>query len=225
MASTPQRFDDTTGAISTPVLAAQMDNPSWIESVAGTRTPAIAFAQGGRLNRYGNPETLAPAPTTARPVASAEVIFGGFTGDTTRQISAAQANGKFVVLLPSPPTPQPAGGRGAGFGGFGFGPSRFAGAVAVATISLDSLTPSQRAALASPNVAALSTTGAAGRFRRCEMTRRRIVARRVDEESLGQPGRRNTSQQFPVTSYQFLRAVNSYPFYTLPVTSSASSHQ
>jgi hypothetical protein len=92
------------------------------------------------------------------------VIFGGISGDTTKQISAAQANGKFVVLLPAPPAAAPTGPRGpAGPGGpggpGGFGqqqPSRFAGAVAVATVNLDDLTPAQRAAINQPTVATSS---------------------------------------------------------------------
>jgi hypothetical protein len=91
------------------------------------------------------------------------VIFGGVEGDTTAQISAAQAAGKFVVLLPAPPAPpgagrggRGAGGRGGGRGGFGAAPGRFADAVAVATINLDTLTAAQRAAINNPAVASLS---------------------------------------------------------------------
>ena len=101
----------------------------------------------------------APPP---RPVANAEVIFGGTTGDTLTQISAAQANGKFVVLLPAPPRAAPAGRRGGGRAGFGAGPNRFAGAAAVATIDLDALTPAQRTALNVPTVATQSAAGGRG---------------------------------------------------------------
>src|ERR1035437_7594051 len=99
-----------------------------------------SFTNHSRLTVNGNPLTwqqawVAVAGARApRPISTADVIFGGTTGDTTTQISAAQANGKFVVLLPARPQAAPAGGRGGGGrGGFG-GPSRFAGAAAVATV-------------------------------------------------------------------------------------------
>jgi hypothetical protein len=133
------------------------------------------FTSHSRLTVDGNPlswsqDWLAvPGPRAPRPVSSVEVVFGGVAGDTTNQISAAQAAGKFVVLLPAPPAPpQPAGaGRAGGGGGRGgrggFGsPSRFAEAVAVATIDLDALTTAQRAAINNPIVATLSTAGGRG---------------------------------------------------------------
>ena len=87
------------------------------------------------------------------------MIFGGTAGDTIGQISAAQAAGKFVVLLPAPPTPPGAGrgGRGGAGGGgrAGFAPpvNRFADAAAVATVDLDVLTPAQRKLIVEPVVA------------------------------------------------------------------------
>src|ERR1035437_442525 len=85
-----------------------------------------SFTNHSRLTVNGNPLTwqqdwVAVAGARApRPISTADVIFGGTTGDTTTQISAAQANGKFVVLLPAPPQAVPAGGRGGGgHGGFG----------------------------------------------------------------------------------------------------------
>ena len=127
-----------------------------------------SFTNHSRLTVNGNPLTwqqdwVAVAGARApRPISTADVIFGGTTGDTTTQISAAQANGKFVVLLPAPPQAAPAGGRGGGGrGGFG-GPSRFAGAAAVATVDLDALTPAQRAAINVPTVATQSAAGGRG---------------------------------------------------------------
>ena len=122
------------------------------------------FTSSSRVTVNGNPiawnqdVVAVPGQRAPRPVAVAEVIFGGTAGDTTTQISAAEAVGKFVVLLPSP------GRRGAGgaqgpqaFGGARFGgpqaPNRFADAAAVATIDLDDLTPAQRAAINEPTVA------------------------------------------------------------------------
>jgi hypothetical protein len=127
-----------------------------------------SFTNHSRLTVNGNPLTwqqdwvAAAGARAPRPISTADVIFGGTTGDTTTQISAAQANGKFVVLLPAPPQAAPAGGRGGGGrGGFG-GPSRFAGAAAVATVDLDALTPAQRAAINVPTVATQSVAGGRG---------------------------------------------------------------
>jgi hypothetical protein len=126
-----------------------------------------SFTNHSRLTVNGNPlawdqDWLAVAGARApRPIANAEVIFGGTAGDTLAEISAAQANGKFVVLLPAPPRSAPAGGRGGR--GFAQAPNRFAGAAAVATIDLDALTPAQRKALNVPTVATQSAGGRGGR--------------------------------------------------------------
>jgi hypothetical protein len=125
------------------------------------------FTNHSRLTVDGNPLAwekdfvAVPGARAPRPIAAVPVIFGGTDGDTTRQISAAQAAGKFVVLLPG--TPAVAQGRGgrAGRGSFG-APSRFADAVAVATVNLDTLTATQRAAI---NVPTAATQIAGGRGR------------------------------------------------------------
>ncbi len=119
------------------------------------------YTDHSRVTVDGNPltwnvdVTATPGQRAPRPIADAQVIFGGVTGDTTAQISAADAAGKIVVLLPAPPTNRPAGAPG--FGGRGGAPqgppARFANAVAVATIDLDALTPAQRIAINEPTVA------------------------------------------------------------------------
>ncbi len=130
------------------------------------------FTSSSRLTVNGNPlawnaEWVAvPGQRAPRPISGVEVIFGGTAGDTTTQISAADAAGKLVVLLPQP------GRRGAGQGpqgqAFGGGrpgvamPNRFADAVAVATIDLDDLTPAQRVALNEPTVASQLGGGRGG---------------------------------------------------------------
>jgi hypothetical protein len=130
------------------------------------------FTNHSRLTVDGNPFVwekdfvAVPGTRAPRAVDTVRVIFGGVDGDTTRQISAAQAAGKFVVLLPGrPETGGGRGGRGGGGGGRGgFGdaaPSRFADAVAVATVDLDALNPAQRAAINIPVVA--SQGGGRGR--------------------------------------------------------------
>src|SRR5512133_9515 len=97
------------------------------------------FTNHSRLTVDGNPLAwekdfvAVPGARAPRSIDTVRVIFGGVDGDTTRQISAAQAAGKFVVLLPRrPETGGGRGGRGGGRGGFGAAaPSRFADAVAV----------------------------------------------------------------------------------------------
>ncbi len=128
-----------------------------------------SFTNHSRLTVNGNPLSwttdwvAVPGPRAPRPVSSADVIFGGTTGDTLSQITAAQANGKFVVLLPAPPQSAPAGGRGGGGrGAFAPAANRFAGAAGVATIDLDALTPAQRAAINVPTVATQSAAGGRG---------------------------------------------------------------
>jgi hypothetical protein len=127
------------------------------------------FTSHSRLTVSGNPLAwekdwvAVPGQRAPRPVANATVIFGGTAGDTSKQISAAQANGKFVVLLPGASVQPGPGGPGGGFGGFGAqAANRFAGAVAVATVNLDDLTPAQRAAINIPIVAS-SNAGGRGR--------------------------------------------------------------
>jgi hypothetical protein len=126
------------------------------------------FTSHSRLTANGNPLVwlqdwvAVPGTRAPRPVSNVDVIFGGVAGDTLNQITAAQAAGKLVVLLPAVPQAITAGGPGGGGrGGFGaFAPSRFVDAVAVATVDLDALTPAQRAAI---NVPTIATSGAGGR--------------------------------------------------------------
>jgi hypothetical protein len=133
------------------------------------------FTNHSRLTANGNSlawekDWLAvPGARAPRAISAMNVIFGGVAGDTTRQISAAQANGKFVVLLPaaavapvSPAAAGAAGGPGGGRGGAGAfapPPPRLAGAVAVATINLDTLTAAQRAAINMPTLASAAGGG------------------------------------------------------------------
>jgi len=134
------------------------------------------FTDHSRLTVDGNPLAwerdwvAVPGTRAPRSIEDAEAIFGGVEGDTTREITAEQAAGKLVVLLPAPPGAQPAGGRGGrggGRGGFpGFGaPPRFAAAAAVAVVNLDALSAAARAAINVPTVASQTTApnGAGGR--------------------------------------------------------------
>jgi len=127
------------------------------------------FTASSRLTVNGNPLkwnehfVAVPGQRAPRAFLNAEVIFGGTAGDTTTQISAADAAGKFVVLLPQPGRRGAGGPQGAvAFGGPRGGapaPNRFADAAAVATIDLDDLTMPQRIAINEPTVASQSTVG------------------------------------------------------------------
>ena len=140
------------------------DNGTWFQVLP---YHLKSFTNHSRLTANGNPiawgqEWIAiPGARAPRAISNADVIFGGIAGDTTRQITAAQAAGKFVVLLPAPPQAAVAiGGRG----GFpGFGPNRFADAAAVATVDLDAVPVDKREALASPQVATSSAVQIGGR--------------------------------------------------------------
>jgi hypothetical protein len=129
------------------------------------------FTPHSRLSVNGNPLgwntdfVAVPGSAAPRPLLDVEVVFGGSLADSSTQISAAQAAGKFVVLLPA------AGGRGAGTEptqrAFGRGagsavPERFAAAAAVATVDLDALTMAQRQALNEPTVAGQAGGGRRG---------------------------------------------------------------
>lgn len=127
------------------------------------------FTTSSRLAVNGNPLAwnddfvAVPGARAPRPILNADVIFGGTQGDTTTQISAAQAAGKFVVLLPAPGSrgmggPQGPQAFGGPRGGAAAAPSRFADAAAVATVDLDALTPAQRRAINEPAVATQGAT-------------------------------------------------------------------
>ena len=64
---------------------------------------------------------IAPGASAPKPISGVVAIYGGVDGDTTKQVTAAQAAGKFVIMSPSA-TPQGGGtgGRG-GAGAFGGG--------------------------------------------------------------------------------------------------------
>ena len=124
------------------------------------------FTDHSRLTVDGSPIewnthfVAVPGQRAPRPIVGAEVVFGGTQGDSTTQISAANAAGKFVVLLPNATGPR--AGQGQAFavrGGAALARSRFEDAAAVATIDLDALTVAQRVALNEPNVATWSAPG------------------------------------------------------------------
>ncbi len=123
-----------------------------------------------RLTVNGNPLAwntdfvAVPGARAPRPLLNAEVIFGGTQGDSATQITAAQAAGKVVVLLPAAGSrgagavpAQRAFGRGAGTSQF----DRFADAAAIVTVDLDDVTMAQRLAINEPTVASQAQAGGA----------------------------------------------------------------
>ncbi|MFM8567342.1 MAG: M28 family peptidase, partial [Gemmatimonadota bacterium] len=119
-------------------------------------TPSSRVTVNGTPLAWNTEVVAVPGARAPRPITDATVIFGGTQGDTTTQIPAAAAAGKFVVLLPAP-------GRRTGAAGIAFGgragqaaPSRFDAAAAVAVIDLDDLSPAQRVALNEPTVATIT---------------------------------------------------------------------
>ncbi|HKS05272.1 MAG TPA: M28 family peptidase [Gemmatimonadaceae bacterium] len=138
------------------------DNGTYFQALPfGTRTftSESQLSAGGRDLRIDS--DFLPIPTGVQPgtitLQNAQVIFGGVAGDTAQQIATPLAAGRIVVLLPNPVGA--GGGRGGrggggggggggrgGRGGFGGGPNaRFAGALAIVTVDLDSASAQQRA--------------------------------------------------------------------------------
>ncbi|MBL0937911.1 MAG: M28 family peptidase [Gemmatimonadaceae bacterium] len=118
------------------------------------------FTDHSRVTVNGNPlqwntEVVAvPGQRAPRPVVDADVVFGGVQGDTSGQITSAQAAGKVVVLLANPAGTR--GGQGQAFAvrpGFAPPVGRFDNAAAVVTVDLDALTPAQRKAINVPTAA------------------------------------------------------------------------
>ena len=126
-------------------------------------TAQSAMTVGGQMLRFGVDFAPVPGARAPKAIDNAAVIYGGVAGDTTQQISAAQAAGKVVVLAAARPLAAspigggPGGGGAGGRGGFGGGAAggnaRFAGAVAVITADLDPLSPAARAMINEPPAA------------------------------------------------------------------------
>jgi hypothetical protein len=118
--------------------------PYVMRRYTSSSTLTVDDQQLGWLNDF----VAVPGNAPPAPINAAQVIFGGVQGDTANTISAEQASGKFVVMLPPPPGQR--GGRG-GFGGRGgrgrgnTAPDPLAGAAAVAVVNLDDLDMGDRA--------------------------------------------------------------------------------
>lgn len=93
-----------------------------------------------------------PGATPARGFEGARSIYGGVAGDTSRQVTAQQAKGKFVIL--SPGTPVAGGGAAQA--------ARLAGATAVAVADLQTLNANSRALYVNPPAALVDPASPAG---------------------------------------------------------------
>ncbi len=115
-------------------------------------TDRSTLAVNGTALRFNADFVPVPGNAAPAPLNGVQVIYGGVAGDTTAMITAEQAAGKFVILSPAAAgtvAARPmAGGRGA-MGGGGW-MARLNGAVAVATVNLDELSPAARAAINEP---------------------------------------------------------------------------
>jgi hypothetical protein len=112
-------------------------------------TDKSALSLNGDRLRW-NADFVAVPTRGARMFTSAQVIYGGIAGDSSRSITREQAAGKVVILQ----SPAPGQGRGPGGGAQGFGNANrgalFSDAAAVVSVDLDNLSASQRAFINNP---------------------------------------------------------------------------
>jgi hypothetical protein len=114
--------------------------------------PTSALGSGTRTLRWVDDWVATPG-AKPREINGTKIIFGGVQGDAANALTAEQANGKFVVMLP--PAGNGRGGRGGGGGGGGgrggrgggAGANPLAGAAAIAVVNLDGMDRSARVAL------------------------------------------------------------------------------
>ena len=112
-------------------------------------TERSTLSVNGQSLRW-NVDFVAVPTRGARMFTTAQVIYGGVAGDSSRLITREEAAGK-VVILSAPPQ---ARGPGGGAAGQGFGNANraalFPDAAAVVSVDLDNLSPGQRAFLNNP---------------------------------------------------------------------------
>jgi hypothetical protein len=116
-------------------------------------TDKSTLSVDGKALRW-NADFVAVPARSPRPLARAQVVYGGVTGDTINVITREQAAGKIVLHAPAPRGAP--GGFAGGGGGFGGGAAaqfrnrRFSDAAAIVTADLDELSASQRAFVNNP---------------------------------------------------------------------------
>jgi hypothetical protein len=98
---------------------------------------------GSRTLRWLTDWAAVPGATPAKGFDGVRAIYGGGAGDTSKQITAQQARGKFVILTTGTPV---AGGAAAQA-------ARLGGAAAVAVVDLQTLSANSRALYVNPPAA------------------------------------------------------------------------
>jgi hypothetical protein len=113
------------------------------------RTSTLAV--GTRAFKWNEEWMATPGNAAPRDINGAKVIFGGTQGDTSAQLTAAQANGKIVVMLPAAAGAGRGGGGGGGGGRGGAGGrgnvpvNPLAGAAGIVVADLDNVKMGTRA--------------------------------------------------------------------------------
>jgi hypothetical protein len=106
-------------------------------------TATSTLTVGSRTLRWLTDWAAVPGATPAKGFDGVRAIYGGAAGDTSKQITAQQAQGKFVVLTTGTPV---AGGAAAQA-------ARLGGAAAVAVVDLQTLNANSRALYVNPPAA------------------------------------------------------------------------
>jgi hypothetical protein len=122
------------------------DNGTYFQNmpfVARRYGATSTLSAGGRSLRWLSEWAAIPGVTPSHGFDAARAIYGGIAGDTSKQISAAQAAGKFVILRTG--TPVPGGGAAQA--------ARLSGAAAIAVVDLQTLNTNSRALYVNPMAA------------------------------------------------------------------------
>ena len=124
-------------------------NMPWVaRHYAATSTLTV----GGHALRWLADWAAVPGPTPAKALDGARAIYGGVAGDTSKQATSQQAQGKLVILTPGAPV---AGGAAAQA-------ARFGGAAAIAVVDLQTLNTNSRALYVNPPAALVDPAAPAG---------------------------------------------------------------
>ena len=99
----------------------------WMPVTRHIVTSSSTISAGGKTFHEGRDFNLSAPPADKK--VTGDVVFGGTLGDTAHELSAAEADGK-IVIVDAPA----GGGRGFGFGRGGAGSNPLAGAAAVLVV-------------------------------------------------------------------------------------------
>lgn len=122
------------------------DNGTYFQNMpwmARHYTATSTLTVGSRTLRWLTDWAAVPGATPAKGFDGVRAIYGGAAGDTSKQITAQEARGKFVILTTGTPV---AGGAAAQA-------ARLGGAAAVAVVDLQTLSANSRALYVNPPAA------------------------------------------------------------------------